>query len=483
MPFTYGAGAYGAGAYGAGDSGAGGSLSDFYGDVYGDTYGAAPAPAGPLGPAESNWFDAESWPRVVVMAAFTAPVADCVLGTGVLGTDTVGGIVMVDISADVRSLTWTRGRETDIDTASPGTAAIVLNNVSGDYDPTNLSGPYVSGGVSRVDIGTTVTIHAERPAGLFRPRYTGQIADVQITAGWDPLITLTVADGLETLGRVQLPVESAQREGDTTGARIGHLADRAAWPTTARQIDTGRVTLGATILGDNALELMHKTEQTEFGLLFVDATGNLVFYERHRASTAARSAVVQAELTDLSGPGDLGMVDLELALSRARVYNDAHITREPTVEDALSDTQPVEQIAQDTTSIARYGTLSFPASVGQLLKSDPEAKGLAEGLVLLYATAIVRIREVRINALRQHPGGDDLWPTLLSLGLLDRISVRRDYGGPHVVTAELLIQSITEEITSDPPGWEIRLTTSEPTPAVDYCTLGEGVIGTDNKGW
>ena len=55
--------------------------------------------------------------------------------------------------------------------------------------------------------------------------------------------------------------------------------------------------------GASALELMRKTEQTEFGVLYVDGAGVLVFHDRHDAATATRSTVVQAELTDTAGGG------------------------------------------------------------------------------------------------------------------------------------------------------------------------------------
>ena len=430
----------------------------------------------------AGWFDTETWPGVVVKAAFSPVEETFILDVSQLGVDALGGQTLVDISGDVRRVSWRRGRDSDIDTAAPGTCAIVLNNNSGDYDPLNLSGPYVDAGASLITLGTQVIVQAEKPSGLFWDLFTGEIADVAIDAGLDPTVTLTIADGLEKLGRVQLPVEPVEFAGDTTGERIGNLADRASWPATARAIDAGQVTLDGTTLGGNVLDLMHAVEQSEWGLLFVDERGYLVFYERHRATNASRSVTVQAELTDTSAAGELGMLELELALSRERVFNDVHITRQPRAEDP--DEEPVEQVAQDATSIAAYGTLSFPGQAGQLLKADTEALGLAEGLVTLYKDPQVRIREVQINALWTSPAGSDLWPTLLGLKLLDRISVTRSYGAaPHTISSELLVQAISVEISSDPPGWEIRLATSEPPPAVDYLVLDSGQLGVDALGW
>lgn len=593
------------------------------------------------------WFDGTStgWPKVVVKGEFGPNVAHvCVRGTGVRGTNVRGGRAMVDVSAHVRSVEWSRGRSSPIDSAEPGVATVVLNNGptggNGAYDPTNFQSPYVfnrldaetegleggtvgawvvggsctianstaqahsgthslaltstvsSGGIwvntasgidvstkrgepyqasvwarsathavsmlvavrfkdaggdllqqdnspsvgtltsgwvqpvgaglvpggaasadiqalffdmasvgevhyvddsflitgTLVDLGAAMIVQAERPTGMLHDRFTGEIVDISLDAGLDPTVTIVVADGLENIGRTQLITETAQFAGDYSGQRVNNLADRAAWPVTARLIDQGQAILNPTTFGANTLELMRQVESTEFGFLFVDAHGNLVFYERHRAENANRSVTVQARLTDTSGAGEIGMVDLVIAKSRERVYNDVHITRQPDVTQDPEVTGstpgdvPTEQVARNASSIAQYGTLSFPTEIGQLLRSDVDAQGLAAGVAGLYGGSPIRIREVRVNALHPDVITRDLWATILGIGLLDRIAVSRDYG-PNTIAGELLVQQITETITSDPVSWELRLTTSNPPPATHYCVRGEGIRGTDVRGW
>jgi len=446
-------------------------VPDLYEDPYSDAYDT-----GSSGGGGSGLFNATRAPRIIVQAAFSVPIADCILGSGILGTDTIGGTTMVDITADVRAITITRGRDSDVDHANPGACTILLGNASGDYDPLNLSGPYVAAGVSLVDIGVAVTVDVEWPTGQFYRRFTGKIADISMDAGLFPTATFTCADGLEDLGRAYLAVEPPVFDGDTTGDRINNLADRAGWPTLDRAIDTGNDILGPTILGGSALELMRQVEQTEFGLLWVDGAGILAFYDRFRAQNANRSVTVQAALTDTSGPGELGMVELELSLSRERIYNTAAATREASALNPDGD-EPVEQTASDAASIAKYGTLNLPVEVGTLKTTDAQVKAMLEGIVNRFADGQVRIRQVRINAFR-----GQLWATLLPLTLLDRISVSRNYG-PNTISRQLLIQGFSEEIAVSPARWEITLSTSEPPPAEDYCQVGVGVLGTDLLGW
>ena len=182
------------------------------------------------------------------------------------------------------------------------------------------------------------------------------------------------------------------------------------------------------------------------------------------------------------------MASLELARSRDRVWNDAHITREPdpTQDPELTGSEPgdvpVEQSATHAASVARYGTLSLPSEVGTLHRSDAQCSAMAGYLVDRFGWPRTRIRGVQINGLHPRVTDEGLWPKLLKLQLLDRISVRRDYG-PNTITVQLLIQKLEVEIRADPPTWQINLTTTNPPPAPDLFMIGSSVIGTGRLGW
>ena len=63
-----------------------------------------------------------------------------------LGVGQLGDVDWVDVAAgkDVISFSRRMGQASEIDPAQPATATIVLDGTSGDYDPTNLAGPYVA---------------------------------------------------------------------------------------------------------------------------------------------------------------------------------------------------------------------------------------------------------------------------------------------------------------------------------------------------
>jgi hypothetical protein len=427
-------------------------------------------------------FDGTTLPKIAVNVGIGAVPGGsiCVVDSGLVGTNVTGGLNMVDLAADAQALQVKRGRASDIDSATPGTCAVTFDNISGAYDHTYSGGPYFG----KIEIGVPIEVTMEWPVGQVYRRFVGELADISLDLGYDPTATWTFTDGLEKLGRANLPLEPFPIwDGDLTGRRIGNLSDRARWPFNLRDLDDGNNILGPTLLGGSALELMRQVEMTEFGLLFVDGAGVLKFYDRYRATTANRSVVVQATLADTAAADQVEMVGLEFARSRERVFNRAAITRNPKVTDP--DEQPFEQVADDVGSQTTagplgegYGVLAFPAQVGELLNSDTEALAMAQGLVQRFALPADRIREVQVDAVTQ---GE--WDVLLPLGLLDRIAVSRDYG-PNTVAAQLLIQGSTEEISDQGPAWSFTFaTTPAPPPTTDVCFVDAGVVGTHKVSW
>ena len=201
----------------------------------------------------ANPFDGARWPRPVLEAQLGGgvPAATTLvlnMGPG-LNTATLGGATWANISDDLRSYGWHRGRASEVDNnAEPGILTVVLRNHHGNYDPTNLSGPYVSGGESLIDIGLPLRLSCTLD-GVSYSRFVGFLADLELDLqDDDPTATFTIADGLETLGRTQLDVQgSLLYDGDSTGNRIGHLADEAGWPTTLRDLRDGYTLLGPTV--------------------------------------------------------------------------------------------------------------------------------------------------------------------------------------------------------------------------------------------
>jgi hypothetical protein len=436
------------------------------------------------------WFDAVTWARVTVLAGLGGGLdpGSAVLHLGVgpgLGTARLGGATWVDLGGtngtNVRSITpgVIQGQDGPVDSPNPATLSIVLNNKGGEYDPDNSSSPYFG-----MDVGTPIKVRAEMPVGTFWTRFTGEITDIDLDAGFDPIVTIQVADPLEKLGRTQLrEVSPPIGDGERSSTRVSRILDAAGYPSTLRSIETGYTTVAPTVYGESALELLRKVALTEFGTLFCDGDGNVVFWNRHHQATASRSVNVQAVISDTDTAGQGNMLELALTWSRDRTWNDVHVLRDPipAQEVGFEDQEQyadesVEQVATDPNPDPAWGTLSMPGTVGQLLVSDEQSLGLAGYLLARFNVSQPRVRRVQVNLLRKN-----LWSTFLPLRIGDRIQVVRNYG-PRTITEELLVQGKSEAIVSDPPDWTLSLELAAAPAAPSLFVLGTAQIGSSSTG-
>ncbi len=377
-------------------------------------------------------FDGVTAPILLVQLAIggntsTDPSASgFVLGVSQLNTGQLGLLDWVDISIDCDRVTFTRGMSGELEDASPGHATLTLDNFSGDYDPTNTAGQYFGS----LDVGVPVWIQAiwgTASYDLFR----GFIDVITVDAGRDPSVTISCDDGLEVLGRASFT--TAYPDGDATGVRVGRILDNAQWPSSLRTIDTGYSTCQATSGADPAgfaLPMLNDVLATELGLLAVDGSGNVVFYDRLHPYLNSRSQTVQATVSDAN---DVDMLALQVSRDRSLVFTQARITRNG----------GTEQVYGDTAAQTKYGVRTYGGQAGTLLRTDVDAASLATWIVGRFKTPVDRIRSVVIDGATQAQ-----WATLLPLTFLDRMRAIRDYG-PNTIDVQVVIIGMEQDITQD----------------------------------
>jgi hypothetical protein len=412
-------------------------MPDLYTDTYHDLYGTLGVVPGGL-----YSLDGVNAPQVIVEVAFggTTTVDPAggyfVLDASVLGTGQLGTIGFVDVTADVVRVSTQRGQAGEIEQAAPGTCQIILDNTAGTYDPLNAAGPWFG----QLDVGVPVWVKAIWQ-GVTYPLFRGYTDSIDVDAGFDPQVTLACTDGLEVLGRVVLRTGFPYPDGETTGQRIGRILDGAAWPTSLRRLDVGLSTCQQTNLADagSALAMLNDAVATELGLLAVDASGVVQFYDRLHVYTNARSQTVRATISDVGT--DIDMLEVTVSKRRDLVFNRALITRNG----------GVEQQTDDAASQVLYGVRTFSGQAGTLLRTDADAYSIGNWILGRSRTPQVRVTHVRIHAQTQ-----GMWTTLLPLTFLDRIRVIRDYG-PAPIDVQVLIQALSHDITQD--YWEIGFDT------------------------
>lgn len=448
-------------------------MVDIFIDVFHDLFEGASVPAIPA-PGNVLVWDGVNAPRLEVLLGLGGTATSDPQGGHLIldqgpGLDigTLGDVSWTDITDDVASIRVDIALAGEIDSAEPNRMTATIDKNASNYDPTNLSGPYVAGGVSLLDAGIPIWFRTIWH-GVVYPVWRGYIDDVIVGADpVQPIVRLPCVDELETLGRAKLLEASPVGAGETTGARIGRVLDVTGRPASLRQLDTGQATCQATSFGDFALQLIQQAIDTELGFCYADPTGMIVFWDRWHTWTAPRSLTVQATFSGAGTDIDLPPGPIEVSTrDRSTVFNDAAVTRDG----------GTEQHGGDPTSQARYGIRTLPGSYGTLLQTDTAAVAMAQWLGgIRFTTPAVKLDDLQIQAHTQAAS----WATLLGLRLLDRVRALLNYG-PNTIDQQVLLQGISHDIGRD--HWTMTVATRQPDrvrpmmldigPGLDTAQLG-----------
>jgi hypothetical protein len=193
-------------------------------------------------------------------------------------------------------MTSTRKFGREVQAWDVGTASFVLDNTKRYFSPSNLSAssPYVTGGISQIRPLRPMRWSATYQ-GVTYYGYTGYstaweetflpgMVDAYVTVPCeDEMAMIAAFDGLELT-----PVGA----GELSGVRIHRILDNAH-NTATRAIETGRVTMQATTLAQNAATEIKLVADSEGGALFVDGDGTLVYEGQYALLENARSNTVQ----------------------------------------------------------------------------------------------------------------------------------------------------------------------------------------------
>jgi len=255
-----------------------------------------------------------SLPTVIVEAAFSGGAStgsylqldDLTRGkldTATLGPDTV----WTDISAYVHRLAIDRGAnrvESSILRSEAGTCTIDLNNSDRRFDPTNLSGPYVSAGVTQVTPMRAIRVRATWN-GVTYDLFRGFADEWHID--YDPprysLCTLRCTDATKVLANYDRVAVGAVGGGEAAGARVTRILDSGSWSASDRSIATGDTTMQATTLEGPVWDELLLTQATDVGEIYIDGAGRVVYRNRQAAMEDPRSTGVQARFGDSPVPG------------------------------------------------------------------------------------------------------------------------------------------------------------------------------------
>lgn len=384
------------------------------------------------------------------------------LDTGELGEENS----FVTVTDDVRSITIERGAQridSPVIRYEAGHGMVTLDNVSRDYDPENLNGPYVAAGVSQV-IPTRPIVISGSYGGTDYRLITAYIDNWDLDWNGDSWAQVAVpfTDGFGILSQTDRTAVAAVGSGEDTGARIGRILDTTDWPSADRDIDTGDATLLATTLEGPALEELQLAADSEIGELYVNGSGVLVFRNRSAIFDDVRSNTSQATFGDGGGAELFYMHNgAKFSTDRETLYNKVIAQR----------TGGSEVTVNDGTSQGAHRIKTW-TKTDLVLADDSQVTDYANFILQLSKDPENRFTELVIKPLRDP---DTLFPEVLGREIGDRITViRRPPGGGDPIERDCFIRGIKHEITiSD---WTTTFVLQSATKYV-FFTLDDAIKG------
>lgn len=387
-----------------------------------------------------------------------------ILGTGRLGYDALssGTAVTVDISSLVNSIDIRRGRNVTGDSFQAGTLSLRLLDIEAHFNPMNVSGPYY-GLLNPMRKITITAQHEGVTYGLFSGYITQFSTVVPNTAGDLAYTTITATDAFQLLNLASVTTVSGAVAGETTSSRIGRILDQISWPSSMREISTGVTTVLADptrTAPQSALSAIQVIETSEYGSMYVNAFGNLVFKNRTQVATSV--AGTPTVFSDAGG--GISYSNAVWVLNGDLIYNSASVTR----------VGGTAQTASDATSVALYFQRAVNFS-GLMMQTDAEAASFARAYVASRKDTVIRCDQLVLDLYTANY--DTGIVAALGLDFFSPVTITTSQPSGTSVTKTEQIFGVQHSIT--PTSWRTTFTTLEPT--IDALILGDsnfGVLGT-----
>jgi hypothetical protein len=391
-----------------------------------------------------------------------------IIGSGILGQDVLAdsASVIVDVSDQVQTASITRGRNLLTDVFQAGIATVVIADEAGAFNPMNTASPYYGllQPLRKIQIGAI-----DNNTGTAYTLYSGYITGYNYQQGQDTGVvsttTLTAIDGFQLLNLATVSTVTGATAGETTGARITDILDTIGWPTSLRDVDTGQTTVQADPgTARTALAALQTVATTEYGALYMDATGAVTFQDRQLTSTS-----IGGTATDFSDTGaGIRYSNAQFVLNDAQIFNQANVTA----------TGLAQQSYTDSASVALYFLHSYDIT-GLLMQTTTEADNYARAYVASRKDTSIRCDSITLNLYTPDYSAGIV--AALGLDYFNPITVTQTQPGSSSITKTLQIFGVSHSIT--PNSWVTRFTTAEPIidafilDSSQYGVLDTSVLG------
>lgn len=387
------------------------------------------------------------------------------IGSGILGTNVLAdsAAVIVDVSNQIQGAQVRRGRNPLTDVFQTGTASIQIADQNGDFNPQNTSSPYYT----LLQPLRKIQLSAVDPAtGIEHNMFSGYITGYNYTQSRDTgqvsYTTISAVDGFQLLNLSTVSTITGATAGETTGSRITDILNTVGWPSGMRDVDTGNTTVQADpATTRTALAALQTVATTEYGALYMDASGQVVFQQR--SFTTASVAGTPTVFAD-DGTG-IAYSSLQWVLNDAQIFNEANVTA----------TGLAKQTASDATSISTYFKHSYNVT-DLLMQTTDEAMNFAKAYVASRKDTSIRADSITLDLTTANYAAGVT--AALSLDYFDPVTIKQQQPNGGTLQKTFQIFGVSHDVR--PSQWKTTFTTLE--PIIDGFIVGNtnfGILGTN----
>jgi hypothetical protein len=388
----------------------------------------------------------------------------CLIDSGIFGTNIFAdsAAVIVDVSDRIDYIKTRRGRDAVSDEFQAGQLTLRIVDQNGDFNPQNVTGPYYNLLSPMRKIQITATYE-----GVTYPIFSGFITSYLNTQPQEATAlaytTIQAIDAFRLAQLAQISTVTGASAGDLTGTRINQILDEIEWPNSMRDVDAGLT----TVQNDpgtfrTSLTAMQTVATTEYGAIYVDATGSFVFQDR----ALTTSSVAQPSVTFNDDGTGISYVDANWVLNDVLVYNKATVTR----------TGGTPQVATNQASIDKYFLHSYNEQ-DLLMQTDAVALDYARAYIASRQETSIRCDSIDLDLYTPNYSAGII--AALDLDFFDPITVTTTQPGGSTISKTLQIFGVQNFIT--PNSFKTTFTTLEPIIdgfiiGTTYATIGSGVL-------
>jgi len=380
-----------------------------------------------------------------------------ILDQGILDTNILADSVaiIVDVSDVIDSISTRRGRNAQADQFQTGSLSLRIVDQNGDFNSQNVNSPYYSFLTPMRKVQITAT-YGTTTYPIFMGYITSFSTTTPQTASDIVYTTIEAVDAFRLAQNAQIATVAGSGV-QLSGARINALLDAISWPNSMRDVDSGLTTMQADpATARTALAAMQTVELSEYGALYVDASGSFVFQDR---SVTAGSVAGTPVLFNDNG-SDIAYSNAVWRLDDTLVYNSAQITR----------ANGTTQTAINQASIDKYFLHSYNQQ-NLLMQTDSDALDYGQAYVSSRAETTVRCDAITLDLYTDNYNTGII--AALDLDFFDPVTITTTQPGSSTLTKTLQVFGKAMEIK--PNSWKCTMTTLE--PIIDSFILDNALYG------